>query len=230
MIDMPKSASSMFRAQLFKKVVDACKPGSQACLRCPYCGYANGVVKKVPGAFFKIVHERTRKNLPPEFIRAFESNTKSITAGVGGEASGIVKNNAHINALRAYQLLIRIPPEDLELLWMNGRYCTPDSLIVWAVPVPPVPIRPSVPQEGQSGGSTEDDITVTIQQIVEMNNVLSQALTRGATFKMIVEDWDYMQAQVALFINGDVPGIPRSIAGTRFTRGLSAAQGKTRTI
>ena len=83
MIDMPKSASSMFRAQLFKKVVDACKPGSQACLRCPYCGYANGVVKKVPGAFFKIVHERTRKNLPPEFVRAFESNTKSITAGVG---------------------------------------------------------------------------------------------------------------------------------------------------
>ena len=219
MIDMPKSASSMFRAQLFKKVVDSCKPGSQACIRCPNCGYANGVVKKVPGAFFKIVHERARKNLPQEFVQAFESNTQSI-AQSGSEMAGHVKNNVHINPLRAYQLFIRIPSEDLEILWMNGRYCSPDSLVMWAVPVPPVPIRPSVPQEGQGGGSTEDDITVTMQQIVEMNNVLCQALNRGATFKMIMEDWEYIQGQVALFINGETPGIPKAIAGSRFTRGL----------
>ena len=92
----------------------------------------------------------------------------------------------------------------------------PDSLIMWAVPVPSVPIRPSV-QEGQSGGSTEDDITEYTANCRNEQCVIPSTDTRGH----IQDDCgrlDYMQAQVALFINGDVPGIPRSIAGTRFTR------------
>ena len=47
-------------------------------------------------------------------------------------------------------------------MWMNGVYGRPESLIIWTVPVPPVPIRPSVPQE-LGGGSTEDDITIKLQ-------------------------------------------------------------------
>ena len=52
--------------------------------------------------------------------------------------------------------------EDLTLLWMNGAYSRPETLILWAIPVPPVPIRPSV-QQDMGGGSTEDDITIKIQ-------------------------------------------------------------------
>ena len=167
MIDMPRSAGAMYRGNLFKKVVDSCKPSSQSCMRCPHCGYANGVVKKVGGAFFKIIHERSRKTLPEGFKQGFNQSVKAIVDKYS-ELGPHLKNNTIINPMRAYQLLVRIPQEDLELLWMNGEFSTPDSLIMWAVPVPPVPIRPSVPQEGQ-GGSTEDDITVTLQQIVEMN-------------------------------------------------------------
>lgn len=102
---------------------------------------------------------------------------------------------------------------------MNSTYGRPESLIMWTVPVPPVPIRPSVPQE-IGGGSTEDDITIKLQEIIEMNNALKLALDKGATMKMVAEDWEYLQILIALFINGETPGIPRQLMGTKQIRGL----------
>jgi len=207
--------NALYRAQQFKKIVDSCK----STYRCPNCGYSNGVVKKVGGAFFKIVHEKWRsKNVPPEVNELHESNMESIRSA-HPELKQYTKNIDVINPMRAYELMTRIPEEELDLLWMNGEFAKPDTLIMWAVPVPPVPIRPSVPQE-TGGGSTEDDITITLQQVIEMNNALKLALDRGASMKMVAEDWEYLQIQVALFINGEVPGIPRAMMGARASRGL----------
>ena len=207
--------NALHRAQQFKKIIDSCKATS----RCPSCGYSNGVVKKVGGAFFKIVHEKWRsKNVPHEVIDLHERNMEPIRHA-HPELRPYTKNVDLINPMRAYELLSRIPDEDLDLLWMNGEYAKPDTLIMWAIPVPPVPIRPSVPQE-MGGGSTEDDITITLQQVVEMNNALKLALDRGASMKIVAEDWEYLQIQVALFINGETPGIPRAMMGARASRGL----------
>jgi hypothetical protein len=43
------------KALLAKKIMEICKKTS----RCPFCGYSNGVVKKLTsaGAFMKIIHE-----------------------------------------------------------------------------------------------------------------------------------------------------------------------------
>jgi DNA-directed RNA polymerase III subunit RPC1 len=90
----------------------------------------------------------------------------------------------------------QITEEDTTLLWMDSTYGRPESLIMWAVPVPPVPIRPSVPQE-LGGGSTEDDLTIKLQEIIEMNNALKMALEKGATMKMIAEDWEFLQIQAS---------------------------------
>jgi len=38
--------------------------------------------------------------------------------------------------------------------------------------------------------------------------------------KMIAEDWEFLQIQVALFINGECPGIPRQLLSTKTVRGL----------
>ena len=64
------------------------------------------------------------------------------------------------------------------------------------------------------------DITVTIQTIVEMNKLIQNCLERGSTYKMVADDWDYLQIQVALLINGETPGIPKAVAGNTFHRGL----------
>lgn len=48
------------------------------------------------------------------------------------------------------------------------------------LPVPPVCIRPSVEMDA-GAGSNEDDITMKLMQIVEVNNILRQVRGRGAT-------------------------------------------------
>lgn len=113
----------------------------------------------------------------------------------------------------------RISDEDATLLWTGAVYSRPETLITWAVPVPPVPIRPSVPMD-IGGGSNEDDLTVKLQEIIDVNNALRLALRNGATIKMIVEDWEFLQIQVAQLVNGEVPGIPRMLAGPKPIRGL----------
>lgn len=124
-----------------------------------------------------------------------------------------------LTPMRSYEIFLRITDEDCLLLWMQGNFGRPESLITWAVPVPPVPIRPSVPQD-MGGGSTEDDLTVKLQEIIEMNKALRMALDKGATMKMVAEDWEFLQIQVALYINGETPGIPRQLLGSKTLRGL----------
>jgi DNA-directed RNA polymerase III subunit RPC1 len=121
--------------------------------------------------------------------------------------------------LKAYELFTQIPDEDAILLWTGPRYSRPETLITWAIPVPPVPIRPSVPMD-VGGGSNEDDLTVKLQEIIDVNNALRLALKNGATIKMVMEDWEFLQIQVAQFVNGEVPGIPRLLAGPKPIRGL----------
>ena len=58
-----------------------------------------------------------------------------------------------------------------------------------------VPIRPSVPMKS-GDGSTEDDITIKLQEIIDVNNALKVALSNGGTMKMVIEDWEFLQIQV----------------------------------
>ena len=64
----------------------------------------------------------------------------------------------------------------------------PENLILTHVLVPPVCIRPSVQMDG-GGGSNEDDLTVKLQAIIEINNSLDKALQRGNNFAAIQELW-----------------------------------------
>ena len=80
-----------------------------------------------------------------------------------------------------------------------------------ALLVPPTPIRPSVAVEAPGGaGTNEDDLTIKLQEIIDVNESLKKALREGAATKILVECWSFLQTQVALYINGEVPGmLPR---------------------
>jgi len=222
----PRNQSALSRAANLKKVLDACKGTSSKPPRCPHCGFCNGFVKKAGGSsFFRIINEIWRAQESEESSERASVHRKDMQTAVTAHpelkaSAGILNKQVDvINPLRAYDLLKCIPECDLPLLWMNQSHGRPESLILWAIPVPPVPIRPSVPQE-QGGGSTEDDITIKLHDIVEINNAMRLQMERGATMKLVMEDWENLQIQVALFINGETPGIPRQISGSRFIRGL----------
>ena len=85
---------------------------------------------------------------------------------------------------------------------------SPEHLIVTHLAVPPVCIRPSV--EMESAGSNEDDITMKLMQIIEVNNVLRQGLEKGLAITNLMENWDFLQLQCALYINSELPGIPQA--------------------
>lgn len=178
-----------------------------------------GVVKKLGGGCFKIVHEKHRAKFADEHVEMQLRQMQEIVSSYPDLKPLIQRQVELLTPLKAFELLRMIITEDMLLLWMDGSYGTPESLIMWSVPVPPVPIRPSVPQDN-GGGSTEDDLTIKLQEIVEMNNALKMALEKGATMKMVAEDWEFLQIQVALFINGETPGIPRQLMGTKAVRGL----------
>jgi DNA-directed RNA polymerase III subunit RPC1 len=209
------SLDALISGAMFKRITELCKRTS--C--CPYCGYANGVVKKLTGGFFKIVHERARAKNCDEQIEMHVRSLSEVIKSYPELKSHVSKAVELITPMKSYELFLNISDEDLYLLWMQGNFGRPENLLIWAVPVPPVPIRPSVPQE-MGGGSTEDDLTVKLQEIIEMNNALRMALDKGATMKMVAEDWEFLQIQVALYINGETPGIPRQLMGTKMLRGL----------
>lgn len=45
------------------------------------------------------------------------------------------------------------------------------------------------------GGSNEDDVTIKLQEIVHINSALRLALEKGASAKMVQEDWDFLQVR-----------------------------------
>ncbi|CAN0053063.1 unnamed protein product, partial [Heterosigma akashiwo] len=86
----------------------------------------------------------------------------------------------------------RIPDEDAELLWMSPLHSRPERLILEHLLVPPVPIRPSVAMD-VGAGSNEDDLTMKLQEVVDVNAALRAALAKGASVRMVMENWDFLQ-------------------------------------
>ena len=205
------------RAAAVKRVVEKCKKVRD----CPYCKDQNGLVKKVGS--MKIVHERYKEkdrseraeNSRREFFQSFD---KAIAAPKGafeaahGAQQGadlkplLAKAQDDLNPLRVRALLSAISEADLPLLDMSACYGRPENLLIDSLLVPPVPIRPSVVTDAASG-SNEDDLTVKLNEIIEVNNIIRNALTGGkALVHNVVEDWEYLQFQCAMYLNG--PNVP----------------------
>ena len=88
----------------------------------------------------------------------------------------------------------------------------PEHLILTHLPVPPVCIRPSVEMDGVAG-SNEDDVTMKLIQIIEVNNVLRQGLDKGLAITNLMENWDFLQIQCAMYINSELPGLSLQYQG-----------------
>eukprot|EP00536_Pseudo-nitzschia_multiseries_P010257 jgi/Psemu1/319821/estExt_fgenesh1_pm.C_3060011 len=201
-----------------KKVIDKCKKSKQ----CPYCGAVNGTVKKITGVpTLKLVHEKYKgrhsedelDHLMDNLTMAMDHNKDLVTVMTGANPpfEDLLPN-------KVLEIFKRIPDEDCEVVWLDPLNGRPETLILESILVPPVPIRPGVKVEF-GGGSNEDDLTVKLQEILDINVALEMALTKGNPPRTIMEEWDYLQTQVAQYFNGESPGIQRPI-GAKPIRGL----------
>ena len=182
------------REAAFRRVLDRCK----RVRACPHCGELNGVVKKAP-ASLKIVHDPwgappKGEAKPGAGWAARESYVAELRGALAANpALGASMRNVvdDLNPLRVLGLFSAVPDADCELLDLAGR---PEHLLLTRLPVPPVCIRPSVEVDG-GAGSNEDDLTMKLMQIVEVNNILRAGLARGLPVPTLAENWDFLQVR-----------------------------------
>ncbi|XP_077989635.1 DNA-directed RNA polymerase III subunit RPC1-like [Glandiceps talaboti] len=198
---------------------------------CPHCGALNGQVKKC--GLLKIVHEKyksSRKIVDP-VVSEFQSSFGTAIDHNKEIEALLSRAQESLNPLVVLNLFKRIPDEDMPLLMMNLEAARPQELILTRLPVPPLCIRPSVVTDLKSG-TNEDDITVKLTEIIFLNDVIQRHKQTGAKMSMIMEDWDFLQLQCALYINSEQSGIPLNMQPKKPTRGfcqrLKGKQGRFR--
>ncbi|KAI0196975.1 DNA-directed RNA polymerase III subunit RPC1 [Astrocystis sublimbata] len=221
---------NMKRVAICKKINDQCRKAKH----CPYCGAVNGQIRKV-GAL-KLVHDKfityskstSAKKQPPPSKVEFDSSFAEARKHVNDLDKHLRKAFEDLNPLRVLNLFKQITPDDCELLGLNPSEGRPEMFLWQYLPAPPVCIRPSVAQEG---ASNEDDITTRLGDIVFACGLIRAALEKGTALQTIMEQWEYLQLQVAVYVNSDVPGL-RDNGVTKTMRGfcqrLKGKQGRFR--
>ncbi|KZT66991.1 beta and beta-prime subunits of DNA dependent RNA-polymerase [Daedalea quercina L-15889] len=194
---------------------------------CPYCSATNGTVKKA-GAL-KIIHDKFRAKKTAEEMERFKATFSSAVEAQ--KELGIYVNKAvheDLNPLKVLNLFKRVSDEDCELLGLRPQYGRPEEYIWQYISVPPVCIRPSVAQDG---ASNEDDLTVKLTEIVFSNALIKSGLAKGSPTAQFMEQWEFLQLSVAMYINSELPGVPSQM-GQKPIRGfcqrLKGKQGRFR--
>ena len=136
------------------------------------------MVKKMPGQAARIVHLRFKNQDELEYFQ------QEIEYAANLEKAGLQVSPSmmqEINALDARDLFSRIPSEDIPLL--NMGVTKPSDLILNEILVPPVPLRPSV--QVRAGVSNEDDLTIKLGEMLQLNNLMKVSIEQGLDIKKL---------------------------------------------
>ncbi|KAM0809086.1 putative DNA-directed RNA polymerase subunit [Seiridium cardinale] len=225
-----KAPDNMNRQAILKKINETCRKTKT----CPYCGATNGQIRKAGP--LKLVHDKfvafnkstSQKKVPPQSKIDFDNSFTEAKKHNADLEKHVRKAMEDLNPLRVLNLFKQISFTDCELLGLDPTEGRPEMFLWQYVPAPPVCIRPSVAQEG---ASNEDDLTTTLSQIVFICSLIRGALQKGASLQTIMEQWDYLQLHIAVYVNSDVPGltntgIVKSMRG--FCQRLKGKQGRFR--
>ena len=194
---------------LHKMINERCKKSKY----CFFCKAYNGTVKKLP--LFKIIHVNTptskqnKEKMIEDYVLLLENN-RDIN-------EYIEKNKADaLDPIQVDFLFRKILKEDLQYLLIHNFH--PKDLILWRINVPPPCIRPSVLSDKMD--SNEDDLTLNLKDLVFISEIIQQHTASGlAGIPMVMEHWEYLQRQYALYINSETP-LPLHMKPKKPSRGL----------
>jgi DNA-directed RNA polymerase subunit A' len=117
------------------------------------------------------------------------------------------RENGHkLTPKEVRERLERIPNDDLRVLGINPEVARPEWMVLTALLVPPVTVRPSITLE--SGDRSEDDLTHKLVDVLRINQRLRENRDAGAP-QLIVEDlWELLQYHVTTYFDNQTSGIP----------------------
>ncbi|MCX8198349.1 MAG: DNA-directed RNA polymerase subunit A' [Candidatus Micrarchaeota archaeon] len=102
--------------------------------------------------------------------------------------------------------LAAIPDKDLKILGFDPHYARPEWMVLTALIVPAVSVRPSITLE--TGDRSEDDLTHKLVDIMRINQRLEANINAGAP-QLIIEDlWELVQYHVTTYFNNETSNIP----------------------
>ncbi|KAK9437891.1 DNA-directed RNA polymerase III largest subunit [Metarhizium brunneum] len=194
------------RSQICKRINEHCRKVKS----CPHCTSINGQVRKI--GVLKLTHDKfssynkstSAKKIPPAAKTQFDESFATARNGNPELSKHLHKAVEDLNPLRVLGLFQRIGSVDCELLGLNPSEGQPEMFIWQYLPASPVCIRPSIAQDN---ASNEDDLTTKLADIVWVSGMIRSALQKGSPIQTIMEQWEYLQTQVAIYINSDVPGL-----------------------
>lgn len=210
------------KAELMKKIVQKCTAmaSSKKAVKCSTCGYMNGIVKKAVSVL-GIIHDRSKIA-----DGSLEECSSAISHTKESKASFSVVDI--LNPVKVLSLFKRMMDEDCDLLNLAER---PEKLVLTNIGVPPIAIRPSVFMDGGTQ-SNENDVTERLKRIIQANASLHQELQDTGSTSKCLAGWDYLQIEVAQYINSDVRGVPLAMQAARplsgFVQRLKGKQGRFR--
>lgn len=203
---------------------------------CPHCGASNGPVRKAPGNACKLVHMRfdhyykstSKKKQEPGDKRKFDVAFRTVVTDNTDLEKHLRKAVDELLAVKVYDIFSRISQHDCKLLGVDPDEGRPESYLWTYLPVPPVTIRPSVPGDQ---GSTEDDLTAKLGEIVDVNTRLKAAMDNGEYMGSWMDHYEKLQDYLAMYINSHAPGLNKTEYGKAirsFCTRLKGKQGRFR--
>ncbi|MCL5239206.1 MAG: DNA-directed RNA polymerase subunit A' [Candidatus Marsarchaeota archaeon] len=103
-------------------------------------------------------------------------------------------------------MLAKMSDDDLEIIGIDAKTSRPEALVLNALLVPPVDVRPSITLE--TGERSEDDLTHKLVDIMRINQRLEQNINAGAPQIIIDDLWELLQYHVTTYFNNETSGIP----------------------
>lgn len=216
---MRAKTSYLERKSIHEQIIKLCKKQKH----CPYCKSFNGQIKKT--GCYKILNQ----NVPikAKSTRSFTTNYskeqikqmarfKSIIDSTP-ELEELLEKQTHemLDPIVVLDLFRRIPDRDVPFLLISDA--RPEDLILTRLPVPPSCIRPTVVSDENTN---EDDLTILLSETNLLADVIEKRRATGAIPSLIIEAWDFLQLEIALYINSETSGIPIQMKPKKATRGL----------
>lgn len=206
-IELVAPVTNVGYARLIKKfLVSICRKCGRALLE---EGDRNGLLESIG--------EMKMLKMPVDDVvdDVFEQGKKTSVCPYCGEEQQDIKfekpctyrENGHkLTPTDIRERLERIPDEDLDLFGLDTENARPEWMIITALPVPPVTVRPSITLE--SGQRSEDDLTHKLVDIIRINQRFQENREAGAP-QLIIEDlWELLQYHITTYLNNAVSGVP----------------------